>query len=257
MRLSRCSLAVLTFSIAIGLSSDVSLFAQNADPFGGAAPTNQVADPFAAGGASADPFASPNRPAMTRTRSAANSARVIADPPQAVARIRAALGEETTQTFIQTPLNEALVQLSRMHDIPILIDVRALEEIGLSADQPVTLDLKQVSLRSFLRLMCRPLDLTYMVSNEVLQITTVEAAEQSLTTEAYPFPKMLADKSDQVMEALASTVRPDSWEEQGGPCRVKAVGHVLVISGTEVVHESVREFFEKLQLAYEKHLAKQ
>jgi hypothetical protein len=61
-----------------------------------------------------------------------------------------------------------------------------LEEIGLSADQPVSITLKNVTLRSFLRLMLRELDLTYMIKDEVMQITTIEAAEQNLVNKVYP-----------------------------------------------------------------------
>ncbi|MCG8653615.1 MAG: hypothetical protein MI861_27505, partial [Pirellulales bacterium] len=75
-------------------------------------------------------------------------------------RISAALDDETSHTFLELPLEDAARQISEAHDIPIVVDRRALEEIGLTVDQPVTMDLKNVSLRSFLRLMLRELDLT-------------------------------------------------------------------------------------------------
>ena len=78
-------------------------------------------------------------------------------------RIQASLDDETTQTFLDTPLEEAIDALKETHDIPIVIDRRALEEIGLTPDTPVNVDLKNVSLRSFMRLMLRELDLTYVI----------------------------------------------------------------------------------------------
>ena len=60
----------------------------------------------------------------------------------ATLRIRAALGDETTQSFVDSPLEEAVQQLSQTHDIPIVVDKRALEEIGLTPDAPVSLSLK-------------------------------------------------------------------------------------------------------------------
>ncbi|KAA5547347.1 VWA domain-containing protein [Roseiconus nitratireducens] len=101
-------------------------------------------------------------------------------------RIESALSDETTQSFIETPLSDAIQQISQTHDIPIVVDTRALEEIGLDADVGVTIDLKNVSLRSFLRLMLRDLDLTYLIKDEVMQITTIEAAEDNLVTKVYP-----------------------------------------------------------------------
>ncbi|MEL6108777.1 MAG: VWA domain-containing protein, partial [Planctomycetota bacterium] len=101
-------------------------------------------------------------------------------------RIEATLSQETSQSFLETPLSDAVQQLSDTHDIPIVIDNRALEEIGLDSDTPVTLDLKNVTLRSFLRLMLRDNDLTYLIKDEVMQITTTEAAEDNLVTKVYP-----------------------------------------------------------------------
>ncbi|WP_442506972.1 hypothetical protein SH528x_005850 [Novipirellula sp. SH528] len=101
-------------------------------------------------------------------------------------RIQATLSDETSQIFVETPLEEAIQKIATDHDIPIVIDRRALEEIGLTADSPVTIELKNVSLRSFMRLLLRELDLTYMIKDEVMQITTQEAAEENLVTKVYP-----------------------------------------------------------------------
>ncbi|MDA7493004.1 VWA domain-containing protein, partial [bacterium] len=101
-------------------------------------------------------------------------------------RIQSALGDETSQSFIELPLSEAITQISEAHDIPIVIDNQALEDIGLSAEEPVTITLKNVTLRSFLRIMLRDLDLTYVIKDEVMQITSQEAAEENLVTKVYP-----------------------------------------------------------------------
>ncbi len=101
-------------------------------------------------------------------------------------RIQATLNQETTQNFEETPLVEAIRDISEAHDIPIVVDTRALEEIGLTDEEPITIDLANVSLRSFLRLMLREFDLTYMIKDEVMQITTTEQAEQDLINKVYP-----------------------------------------------------------------------
>src|SRR6056297_318400 len=102
-------------------------------------------------------------------------------------RIYAALEDETTAgPFIEESLENVVRQLSELHDIPIRVDIRSLEEIGLSGDVPVSSDLKGTSLRSYLRLMLEELDLTYMIKDEVLKITTTETAEANLVTKVYP-----------------------------------------------------------------------
>ena len=101
-------------------------------------------------------------------------------------RINAALGDETTQNFVEETLENAVRLISETHQIPIIVDKKALEEIGLTSDSPVSISLANVSLRSFLRLMLKELDLTYMIKDEVMQITTQDAAEANLVRKVYP-----------------------------------------------------------------------
>ena len=62
----------------------------------------------------------------------------------------------------------------------------ALEEIGVGTDEPVTINLHNVSLRSALRLMLKKLQLTYIIQDEVLMITTPEEAEKQSGREGLP-----------------------------------------------------------------------
>src|SRR5205823_11644901 len=61
-----------------------------------------------------------------------------------------------------------------------------LEEASVSPDTPVTKTLRGVTLRSALRLILKDLELTYVIRDEVLQITTPEDAESQLITKVYP-----------------------------------------------------------------------
>ena len=101
-------------------------------------------------------------------------------------KIFEALRQPTSLEFIETPLRDVVDYLKDLHGIEIQINYRALEEIGVSADTPLTRNLKGISLRSALRLMLRELDLTYSVQDEVLLITTPEEVESALTAKVYP-----------------------------------------------------------------------
>ena len=72
--------------------------------------------------------------------------------------------------------------LKDYHQIEIQLDKRAMDDAGIGTDTPVTKSLKGVSLKSALRLMLPELNLTYVIKDEVLLITTTEAAENMLTT---------------------------------------------------------------------------
>jgi type II secretory pathway component GspD/PulD (secretin) len=216
------------------------------DPFA-ARGNGRGADPFGGGSADhANPFEQKAKPA-TRKRDPIQQPSLPSS--HSADHIRGVLGDKTTQNFVELPLQDVIQQLSQAHDIPIVIDARSLDELGISADSPVNLTLKNISLRSCLRIALRQYDLTYIIKDEVLQITTPETADRCLVVQTYRFPDALVEKSDQVLRALLSTVRPDQWDDKGGPCSAAVVDNVLVISATETGHEAVIDFMEKLQAA--------
>lgn len=232
---------LLLFPVLLCLPSLV--LAQNDDPFGGS-------DPFRA-----PQNIKPNPPNnLAPPQRVKLPAIVHAEPhgsSDTVSTIRKALEQTTSQSFVEVPLAEAVQKLSDTHQIPIVIDQRALEEIGLSFKEPISLSLQGVSLRSFLRLMLRDLDMTYIIKDDVMQITTVQAAEQNLVIEMYRLPDDLIEESDKIVHAVTATVIPDAWDVLGGPCTITNVKNVLIVSATERIHEEIRSFLDKLKNAME------
>ncbi len=251
MRVLPATLAALLFVFSSSI-----VWSQSADPF--APSSGQPADPFAP-----QPGTRPAKPPRAAQPKSVRGA-VLQKAKQALAEgrkpqpptarmhneaeqwINATLSDETSITFIETPLQEAMQTLSAQHEIPIVIDRRALEEIGLDADVGVTIDLRNVSLRSALRLMLRDLELTYMIKDEVMQITSLEAAENHLVLAMYVLPDNLAAKADQVIKVLTATVVPDTWDTLGGPSTALAIDHVLVISTTSDVQDRSEKFLAML-----------
>jgi hypothetical protein len=108
------------------------------------------------------------------------------DRSGATARIQKALGEPTNLEFVEAPLQDVIDYLKDLHGIEIQIDNKALEDASIGADTPVTRNLKGITLKSALRLMLGTMDLTYVIKNEVLLITTPEKAGNELVTKVYP-----------------------------------------------------------------------
>ncbi|HEX5472163.1 MAG TPA: hypothetical protein VFW73_09760, partial [Lacipirellulaceae bacterium] len=104
-------------------------------------------------------------------------------------RIEKALKSPLNSTgleFAATPLSDVVTQLQNDYGIPIQLDKPALDEAAIGTDTPVDASLHNISLRSALRLMLKNLQLTYIIQDEVLIITTKEAAEKSLVVKVYP-----------------------------------------------------------------------
>ena len=102
------------------------------------------------------------------------------------AKILAALDEKTELDFTEQTLNDVIDYLQQRHDIEIQIDSKALADAGLGSDTPVTRNLKGITLRSALKLLLGEMDLTYVIRNEVLMITTKTEADNLLSTRVYP-----------------------------------------------------------------------
>lgn len=162
------------------------------------------------------------------------------------AALRQKLSGKVSFQATDIPLEDVAKQLSTMCDVPIIVDRRALEEIGLTPDFPVSVSLSDVSLGSMLGIVLREVDLTYMIKDEVIQITTLEAAEGNLTNRVFSIPATMKDKPNEIIKALTATITPDFWEQLGGPGTVTPVGGKLAVSATEQVHELVGEFLAKL-----------
>ena len=151
--------------------------------------------------------------------------------------------------FFEVPLADAVEQLAdvlgEVSDFSILLDRDALDEIGIDTGTPVTAEYQGISYKSALRLMLKPLDLEYVIKNEVLMITTVERAEEMPDVRIYPMKDEWNLSSGELIECLTSTVAPSSWEELGGPGAVTSFKHGLVIRQTQRVHEEIESLLRQ------------
>ncbi len=101
-------------------------------------------------------------------------------------KMRRSLSKPTTVEFLDLPLEDCLTFLKEYHGINIWLDKPTLADEGVALDQPVTLNLAGVTFRSVLKLLLEPLQLTYVIEDEVMKITTSAKAGEKLTTRVYP-----------------------------------------------------------------------
>lgn len=101
-------------------------------------------------------------------------------------RIAAELDKQTDVDFQDQPLTDVVSFLADFHNIPIIIDTEALTEEGIATDTPVTRTLTGVKLRSALKIILQPLQLSYVIEDEVMKITTINKEKDRLQTRVYP-----------------------------------------------------------------------
>ncbi len=180
-------------------------------------------------------------------------------------RIEEALHEPSDFDFAEMSLQKVADTIAKKHGINVMIDARALGDVGLASDLPITLRLADVSLLSGLNFMLHQMDLTWTIHDEVLLITTPEEAENMLITKVYDVADLVLCKDkageewadyDTLIELITSTIEPDSWDEVGGAGAIEvapfAGAKMLVLAQTCQVHWQVEQLFDKLRAITEK-----
>jgi general secretion pathway protein D len=109
---------------------------------------------------------------MTENRRRLMEKRLKQNSPQEM-MIRQALRRPVNVKFVDRPLAEVTGILSDLAGVNIHLDPKGLAEVGATSDVPVTLNLPQeISLDSALHLILAPMNMDYVVEDEVLKITS-------------------------------------------------------------------------------------
>lgn len=150
------------------------------------------------------------------------------------------------------PLNQIIEQLSTDFDIPIMFDTAALDAAGTSPDTEVRINLRNVSLRSALELMLKGLELTYVIDDEVLLITTKDEADRRMEVRVYPVADLQASgparataRGSEAGPAtlgliVARLVEHDTWTANGtGEGEIQEWPGMLIVSNTHTVHQKI------------------
>ena len=188
------------------------------------------------------------------------------------------LGQETTTGEIERLLDqkrdmvfeeatlEEFAAFLKSNGISTYLDVRALDNVGIGVDTPITFRQHGISLRDGLRLVLDSLELSWMPRNGRLVITTPEEEEYRLITKVYDVRNLIElvpvqigggfgggstsyayqYDFDSLMDTISSTIEPDSWEDVGGPASIEPYYtrrmRVIVVAQTYDAHHQIQSF---------------
>ena len=178
------------------------------------------------------------------------------------APVEHALASPAELDFDKATLQSIMATISARYKINILFDIKALNDAGVSIDDPIAVNLKGISLRSGMRLILSARDLKYVVpegTSNTLLITSAEAAKNYLTVRVYNvrdfaqplshLPNRPAGEYDEIIDVVTSTIAPISWEGAGGAGSADSLAGTLVVSQTEEVHERLTNLLSMLKIA--------
>ena len=150
--------------------------------------------------------------------------------------------------FNETALRDVVTGFREVLQVPVVLDTKALEDAGIDLDTPITFDNQGMSARATLRRILGDLDLTSMIRDEALVITTKEKASEELDVRLYPLPwgyrTQGAVDFQTLIDLIQNTVGgPGAWADAGGNGVIRPLGDgaaaMLVVTQTAEVHDAV------------------
>lgn len=151
-----------------------------------------------------------------------------------------ALDTPVSVTFKQERFQDVVEYLATATGQPFLLDKSSLSDAQIDYDTPVSLSVKNVSVRSVLKKILGDLGLAYVVKDECIQIISAAKAKEMMLVRSYYIGDLLnagggpGDPATnifgpgvgqlQMMQNIAgiidliqTTVDPPSWQSNGGP----------------------------------------
>ena len=148
--------------------------------------------------------------------------------------------------FTETRLCDVVACIADDFATEVHIDSKAFEDAGLDLETPLTKSISGVSLRSALRLLLGDLDLTYIIQDEVLLITTKDKAAEHIIVVSYPVA--WSDDYQSLIEQIQNTVAPQTWNTVNGAGTIQPypLNNEIVISQTGEVHDEILDLFRTI-----------
>lgn len=174
------------------------------------------------------------------------------NPNETETQILHKLDQQTRAEFPGVPLAAALQALAARHEMNIMIAEAKIEEAGLSTDAMVDMFLNGITLRSALKLLLEPHELTYALDDEVLVITTEEDAATRLDTRAYFIPESLAPQpTSELTERLKTLILARRGFSEGSEPVIETFDNRILMVAPWQDHMHLREILQLVNMETE------
>lgn len=170
----------------------------------------------------------------------------------------AALEKRVYWSCLDTPLSDFVKLVEQEIGRPVQLDKPAIQEEGIRLDTPIRIQVRDLPLRSALKLALGQYNLTFVWENQSIRITSILQAYNELETRLYPVRDLLPGEGDELLqyadelqEVIEYTVSPNCWSSVGGSseCAVFERERSLIVRHTPRGHELVEERLTTLRTA--------
>ena len=149
--------------------------------------------------------------------------------------------------LVRLPVSAFFKRLTEILGIQFDLDTRAFTEQNLSADESITFQGIGPT-RDLLRRAIEPLNLTYIVHENTVEITTISSASKRPVIRHYDLGYVQSDSKNlaSIIATIEQAVEPDSWSKSGGNGSIMPIGQLLVVSATEKAHLGIEKLLYRI-----------
>ena len=136
------------------------------------------------------------------------------------------LRQQVRWHFDETPLEEAAAATAAGLGMDVYLDRPALDDMGIDYDTPISLPSGRYVAEDALRRILHPKELTYVIANGGLMITTRETSEMHLENAVYDVTDLMMERLwdfAAMTKCMATVIQPTTWDWVGGPGAAEAV----------------------------------
>ena len=165
------------------------------------------------------------------------------------------LNERSSVALENVPLHAAIERLAADYNVPLRLDIRGIEDLGLTGDVPVTLWADDVKLDSALSRILRKLDLDVTLDGESLTITSFDASEDDFDLMRIYWLEGIGfapENLSPLLVLIEASISPDTWESVGGLSTMTPVlssRPAILVRAPLRVHRDIGQLMEALRAA--------
>jgi hypothetical protein len=150
------------------------------------------------------------------------------------------------------PLADAVQVVSAMSNLPISFDPDAMEELGVSLHDLVSIEVQNTTVGKALEAIAAQRNMTSLIENGQMVLTSTLDHRESLRPTRYAVSDLTGSDARAAKELAGLVQRlvvPESWQASGGRGTVETEPDILRITQTGRVHYRIIVFCEKLRVA--------
>ena len=142
--------------------------------------------------------------------------------------------------------------VSAMSTLPVSFDPDAMEELGVSLHDPISIDVAKTTVGKTLEAIAAKRNMAPVVENGQILLTSTAEHREGLRPIRYTVADLTGGDAQAAADLAALVQRlvvPESWQASGGRGTVEVTPDVLRITQTGHVHYQIIVFCEKLRVA--------